>query len=55
MLRIRVISNRDGRFAEKRLHLVLDVATPTPTLTPTFTVTPTPTETPTPTATDRRH
>ncbi len=50
-LRIRVISNEDGRFAEKRLHLVLDVATPTPTLTPTFTVTPTPTETPTPTAT----
>lgn len=50
-LRIRVTSKEDGRFAEKKLHLVLNVATATPTLTPTFTITPTPTETPTPTAT----
>ena len=50
-LRIRMNSNEEGRYAEKLIHLSLDVATPTPTITPTFTITPTPTNTATPTAT----
>ncbi len=50
-IRIRINSNEDGRYAEKRIHLSLNVATPTPTITPTFTITPSPTNTPTATAT----
>ncbi|MBW6472085.1 MAG: transglycosylase domain-containing protein [Anaerolineaceae bacterium] len=56
-LRIRIESSEDGRFAEKKVTIRIQVATPTPTvtptptITPTFTVTPTATETPTPTNT----
>lgn len=56
-LRIRVESSEDGRFAEKKVIIRIQVATPTPTvtptptITPTLTVTPTPTQTPTPTNT----
>jgi penicillin-binding protein 1C len=55
-LRIYVTSNQN-MFAEKRIHLDIQVPTPTPTLTstptqtPTFTLTPTRTNTPTPTET----
>lgn len=49
-LRIHVFSSRDT-FAEKRIHLNLDVPTPTPTITPTITLTPEPTSTPVPTET----
>lgn len=45
-LRIYVESTED-RYAEKVIHLKINVPTPTPTLTPTPTVTPTPTQTPT--------
>jgi len=56
-IRIRIESTEEGRFAEKRVHILIQVATPTPTATPTFTVTPTvtatllPTHTPTVTIT----
>ncbi len=46
-LRLKVFSSEEGRYAEKRIHITLNVATPTPTITPTFTLTPTPTITPT--------
>jgi membrane carboxypeptidase/penicillin-binding protein PbpC len=39
--------NKSGGYAEKRIHLNLQVPTPTPTPTPTATNTPTPTNTPT--------
>jgi len=50
-LRIRVDSTEDGRYAEKKIRVNLQVATPTPTVTPTSTVTATPTFTPTVTIT----
>jgi hypothetical protein len=50
-LRIRMDSTEDGRYAEKKIRVNLQVATPTPTVTPTSTVTATPTFTPTITAT----
>jgi len=50
-IRIKVFSRDEGKYAEKRIHVRLNVATPTPTVTPTFTLTPTPTMTPTPTQT----
>ena len=51
-LRIYLESTRgDTYYAEKKIHLKMQVPTPTPTITPTFTVTPTPTTTPTPTMT----
>jgi len=46
-LRLKVFSNEEGRYAEKRIHITLNVATPTATVTPTFTITPTATLTPT--------
>lgn len=49
-LRIYLESTED-RFAERRIHLNLQVPTPTPTNTPTPTETPIPTETPLPTLT----
>jgi penicillin-binding protein 1C len=49
-LRIYVYSTRDT-FAEKRIHINLDVPTQTPTVTPTITQTPEPTSTPVPTET----
>lgn len=49
-LRLYVYSTRDT-FAEKRIHLNLDVPTLTPTITPTVTLTPEPTVTPIPTET----
>ncbi len=49
-LRIYVYSTRDT-FAEKRIHINLDVPTRTPTVTPTITQTPEPTSTPVPTET----
>jgi len=45
------MEGKDGRYAEKRLHLKIHVPTPTPTPTETPTSTPTPTLTPTPTRT----
>jgi membrane peptidoglycan carboxypeptidase len=51
------LEGQDGHYAEKRLHIKLQVptptptVTPTPTMTPTITLTPTPTQTPTPTLT----
>ena len=51
------LEGQDGRYAEKRLHLKMQVPTPTPTPTqtpthtPTVTPSPTPTLTPTPTET----
>ncbi len=56
-LRIRVESTEDGRYAEKKVTINIQVATPTSsvtptsTITPTFTITPTATATPTPTLT----
>ncbi|HSM24681.1 MAG TPA: transglycosylase domain-containing protein, partial [Anaerolineaceae bacterium] len=50
-LKIRIESTEDGRFAEKKIRVNLQVSTPTPTVTPTSTVTPTPTMTPTFTST----
>jgi hypothetical protein len=56
-LRIRIESSEDGRYAEKKVTIRIQVATPTPTvtatltITPTFTVTPTATQTPTSTNT----
>ena len=50
-LRIRIESTEDGRYAEKKIRVNLQVATPTPTVTPTSTITPTFTITPTITAT----
>jgi len=50
-LRIRIDSTEADRYAEKRIHLTLNVPTPTPTPTPTVTVTPTPTTTSTVTVT----
>ncbi len=50
-LKITVESTEDGRSAEKKIVIRIQVATPTPTITPTATITPTPTETPTPTNT----
>ena len=49
-LRLYMNSNHDG-YADKRIHINLQLPTPTPTLTPTETPTPTPTETPTPSET----
>lgn len=49
-LRIYVYSTRDT-FAEKRIHLNLDVPTQTPTVSPTVTLTPEPTSTTVPTET----
>jgi hypothetical protein len=49
-LRLHMHSTQDT-FAEKVIHLNLQVPTPTPTPTATATSTPTPTNTPTPTAT----
>lgn len=50
-LRIKVYSREEGRYAEKRIHINLNVPTPTATITPTPTLTATPTVTPTPTST----
>jgi hypothetical protein len=50
-LRITMHSIRGG-YAERKLHLNIQVPTPTPTLSPSPTLTPTPTQTVTPTATD---
>lgn len=50
-IRIKVFSRDEGKYAEKRIHVRLNVATPTPTVTPTLTLTPTPTMTSTPTQT----
>ncbi len=56
-LRIRIESSEDGRYAEKKVTIRIQVSTPTPTvtqtptITSTFTVTPTVTETATPTNT----
>ena len=50
-LRIYLESTENDRYAEKRIHLNLQVPTPTPTATPTETSTPTPTQTPTMTQT----
>lgn len=50
-LRIRIESTEDGRYAEKKIRVNIQVATPTPTVTPTPTITPTPTQTPTSTVT----
>ncbi len=49
-LRITMTSIRDG-YAERKLHLNLQVSTATPTITPSVTPTPTPTETLAPTGT----
>jgi penicillin-binding protein 1C len=46
-----VVRSTEGGNAEDRIHLTIDVATPTPTATPTETITPTPSETLTPTIT----
>jgi penicillin-binding protein 1C len=46
-LRITIESTEEGRYAEKMIRIILQVATPTPTVTPTSTVTPTNTITPT--------
>ncbi len=55
-LRIRVESTEEGRYAEKKITIRIQVATPTSTVTPTATITPTftitPTTTQTPTATN---
>jgi penicillin-binding protein 1C len=50
-LRIRIESSEDGRYAEKKVTIRIQVATPTPTVTPTLTITPTFTVTPTATQT----
>lgn len=50
-LRIWMNSTDEDQHAEKRIHLKINVPTPTPTATPTVTLTPTPTQTPTPTRT----
>lgn len=50
-LRLRMLSKEDGRYAERRIRLVMQVPTPTPEPTDTPTTTPTPTETAIPTAT----
>ena len=46
-----VVRSTDGGNAEDRVHITLDLATPTPTATETETITPTPSETATPTIT----
>ena len=45
------MKSSSGGYADKRVHLRLNLPTPTPTNTPTLTPTPTPTNTPTPTDT----
>ncbi len=50
-LRVWLNSTDSDQHAEKRIHLTLNVPTPTPTATPTATVTPTMTSTPTVTLT----
>lgn len=50
-LRIRVESTEEGRYAEKKITIRIQVATPTTTVTPTATVTQTSTITPTATQT----
>jgi penicillin-binding protein 1C len=50
-LRIKMYSKEEDRYAVKKIHIRLNVPTPTPTMTPTFTPTLLPTATPTPTQT----
>ena len=50
-LRIYMESTEDGKFAERKIRLNIQVPTPTPTVTPTATQTPTPTVTQPPTVT----
>ncbi len=46
-LKLTVVSKEDGRKAVKKVTIMIEVATPTPTVTETSTITPTPTITPT--------